>query len=162
MKQNWKGYKVRNRHENRIKRSGQAWLVYVCDINHNIPTGWRWACGTHEHRCWYWEWDRVIQMYLRMTPLMSDHPLLDCIPGPRYGSVESSILFLLCADEGYSILVLAVTVSLLKLLCSLCCWISSCLFYEICYAHYPHNWSFPLTWVCVHIPKSPCVGTVNR
>ena len=32
-----KGHKDRNGH-NRIKRSGQAWLVYVWDINHNIPT----------------------------------------------------------------------------------------------------------------------------
>ena len=27
-----------NRHKNRIKRSGQANLVYVIDINRNIPT----------------------------------------------------------------------------------------------------------------------------
>ena len=25
--------------------SGQAWLDYVCDINHNIPTTRRWARG---------------------------------------------------------------------------------------------------------------------
>ena len=34
-----------DRHKNRIKRSGQAWLVYVCDINRNIPTTRRWARG---------------------------------------------------------------------------------------------------------------------
>ena len=28
----------RNRHKNRLERSGQAWLVYVKDINCNIPT----------------------------------------------------------------------------------------------------------------------------
>ena len=40
-----KGHKDRNRHKNRIKRSGQARLVYVIDINHNIPTTWKWARG---------------------------------------------------------------------------------------------------------------------
>ena len=44
MKYRWKGNKDRNRHKNRIKRSGQAQLVYVKDVNHNIPTTWRWAC----------------------------------------------------------------------------------------------------------------------
>ena len=33
-----KGPYERNRHKNTIKRSGQARLVYVFDINHNIPT----------------------------------------------------------------------------------------------------------------------------
>ena len=33
MKYSWKGHKERNRHKNRIKRSGQARLVYVFDIN---------------------------------------------------------------------------------------------------------------------------------
>ena len=33
-----KGPKGRNRHKNRLKRSGQARLVYVFDISHNIPT----------------------------------------------------------------------------------------------------------------------------
>ena len=40
-----KGHKDRNRHKNRIKRSGQARLVYVIDINHNIRTTWKWARG---------------------------------------------------------------------------------------------------------------------
>ena len=35
----------RNRHKNRIKRSGQARLVYVIDIKRNILTTWRWARG---------------------------------------------------------------------------------------------------------------------
>ena len=30
-KYSWKGHKDRNTHKNRIKRSGQAWLVYVFD-----------------------------------------------------------------------------------------------------------------------------------
>ena len=38
MKYSWKDQKCRNRHMNRIKRSGQAQLIYVFDINHNIPT----------------------------------------------------------------------------------------------------------------------------
>ena len=33
-----KDHKDRKRHKNRVKRSGQASMVYVCDINHNIPT----------------------------------------------------------------------------------------------------------------------------
>ena len=38
-----KGHKDRNRHKNRMKRSGQARLVYVTDINRNIPTTSRWS-----------------------------------------------------------------------------------------------------------------------
>ena len=38
MKFSGKGLKNRNRHKNRIQRSGQAELVYVKGINHNIPT----------------------------------------------------------------------------------------------------------------------------
>ena len=45
MKYNWKGHKDRNRHKNRIKRSGQTRLVYVKDTNRNIPTTWRRARG---------------------------------------------------------------------------------------------------------------------
>ena len=37
MKYSWKGHKDRSMHNNRIKRSGQARLVYVKDINCNIP-----------------------------------------------------------------------------------------------------------------------------
>ena len=33
-----KGHKDRNRHKNRIKRRGQALLIYVKNMNHNIPT----------------------------------------------------------------------------------------------------------------------------
>ena len=33
MKLSCKGHTDRNRHKNRIKRSGPAWLVYVSDIN---------------------------------------------------------------------------------------------------------------------------------
>ena len=47
MKYSWKGHKDRNRHKIRIffKKSGQDRLVYVWDINHNIPTTRRWARG---------------------------------------------------------------------------------------------------------------------
>ena len=34
-------------YKNRIKRCGQARLVYVTDINRNIPTTWRWARGDY-------------------------------------------------------------------------------------------------------------------
>ena len=49
MKCSWKGHKDRNRHKNRIKRSGQAQLVHVKGINQNIPTTWGWA---HEDFQW--------------------------------------------------------------------------------------------------------------
>ena len=45
MKNSWKGHKDSNRQKNRIKRSGQARLIHVLDINHNTPTTWRWALG---------------------------------------------------------------------------------------------------------------------
>ena len=41
----WKGHKDRNRYKNRIKRSGQARLVYVKNINRDISTTWRWTRG---------------------------------------------------------------------------------------------------------------------
>ena len=50
MKYSWKGHKDRNRHKNRIKGSGQARLVYVIDINHNIPTTRKWARGDRKIR----------------------------------------------------------------------------------------------------------------
>ena len=40
-----KGHEDRNRYKNRIKRSGRACLVYVADINRNIPTTRKWARG---------------------------------------------------------------------------------------------------------------------
>ena len=45
MKYSWKGHKDRNRHKNRIKRRRLARLVYVKNINCNIPTTWRWPRG---------------------------------------------------------------------------------------------------------------------
>ena len=41
MKYSWKGHTVRNIHKNIIKRRWQDQLVYVKDINRNIPTTWR-------------------------------------------------------------------------------------------------------------------------
>ena len=38
MKYSWKEHKDRNRHMNRMYKSGQAQLLYVKGINHNIPT----------------------------------------------------------------------------------------------------------------------------
>ena len=37
MKYRYKVHKDRNRHKTRIKRSGQARLVYIWDINRSIP-----------------------------------------------------------------------------------------------------------------------------
>ena len=52
MKHSWKGHKDRNRHKNRIKkRSGQARLIYVKNINRNIPTTWRWALVELKRSC---------------------------------------------------------------------------------------------------------------
>ena len=54
-KYSWKGHQERNRHKNRIKRSGQARLVYVKNKNRNIPTTWRWARGDYwSRRQWLW------------------------------------------------------------------------------------------------------------
>ena len=44
MAYSWKGHTDRKGHKNRIKRSAQARLDDVRDINHNIPATWRWAC----------------------------------------------------------------------------------------------------------------------
>ena len=55
MKYSWKSHKDRNRHKNRIKRSGQAWLVYVKDINRNIPTTRRWARGDRRECLQDWQ-----------------------------------------------------------------------------------------------------------
>ena len=41
MKFSWKGHKERNRHKNRIKRSGLRW--FMSEINCNISTTWRWS-----------------------------------------------------------------------------------------------------------------------
>ena len=45
IKYSWKGHKDRSRHKNRIKRSGQARVIYVENINRNIPSTWKWARG---------------------------------------------------------------------------------------------------------------------
>ena len=45
MKYSWKGHNDRNRHKNKIKRSGHTQLVYVKGVNHTIPIMWRWASG---------------------------------------------------------------------------------------------------------------------
>ena len=55
MKHNWKAHKDRNRHKNRIKRSGQARLIYVSDVNHNIPTMWWSARGEDIENRGYWK-----------------------------------------------------------------------------------------------------------
>ena len=63
MKYSWKGHKDRNGHKNRMKRSGQAWLGYVKDINRNIPTTWRWACG---NPAWRRRWKQLYYFTLIM------------------------------------------------------------------------------------------------
>ena len=50
MKYSWKGLKDRNKHKDSIKRSEQARLVYVRNINHSIPTTRRWARGDAKGR----------------------------------------------------------------------------------------------------------------
>ena len=44
-KYSWWSHTDRNWHKNRMKKSGQARLVYVKDTNHNIPTMWKWVRG---------------------------------------------------------------------------------------------------------------------
>ena len=43
MKYSWMSHKDRQRHKNRVERSGQAQLVYVKDMNCSIPIMWRWT-----------------------------------------------------------------------------------------------------------------------
>ena len=59
----WKGHKDKNRHKNRIKRSGQAWLVYVKSINRNISTTWRWTRGD-------W-WNKIVKIWNEFGPQSS-------------------------------------------------------------------------------------------
>ena len=47
MKYSWTGHKDRSRHKYRIERSGQARLVYVKDIDRNIPTTWSLVRGDY-------------------------------------------------------------------------------------------------------------------
>ena len=61
-----KGLKDRNGHKNRIKRSEQAWLVYVRNINLSIPTTWRWACGSGSKG--------TFTLYIAMLSPLWDHP----------------------------------------------------------------------------------------
>ena len=49
MKYSWKGHKAGNRRKDRIKRSGQARLVFVKDISRNLSTMWRWTGGDGSH-----------------------------------------------------------------------------------------------------------------
>ena len=55
MKYSWKGHKDRNRLKNRIKRSGEAWLVYVRNRNSNNSTTWRWTRRDLFLRPDYWK-----------------------------------------------------------------------------------------------------------
>ena len=51
MKRSWKGHKDRNRQKNRIKRSGQVWLVYVFTWHpHHVKVSPRGPSGGHEGR----------------------------------------------------------------------------------------------------------------
>ena len=54
MKYSWNGHKDRSRHKNGIERSEQAGLVYVFDINRNIPTTWSWALGNNFKTTFLW------------------------------------------------------------------------------------------------------------
>ena len=74
-----KGPEERNRHKNRIKRSGQARLIYVFDINHNIPTTWRWAHGdiSDEKSCsskrevkWSWCFRSLLSQFMALWFLL--------------------------------------------------------------------------------------------
>ena len=55
MKYSLKGRKDRKRQKDRIKKSGQARLVYVQDINRNIPATWRSARADKFVK----DWDKV-------------------------------------------------------------------------------------------------------
>ena len=52
-KYSWMGQWERNRHKKRMKKNGQAVLVYVKNMNRNIPTTWNWVrgdCQKHEQQ----------------------------------------------------------------------------------------------------------------
>ena len=81
----WKGHKDRNRHKNRIKRSGQAWLSYLFDINHNIPTTRRWARGD-------WEAEGSISHVTKQPFLCSslvESESIAMLPEPRSGELRT-------------------------------------------------------------------------
>ena len=98
MKYSWKGHKDRNRYKNRIKRSGQARLVYVTDINRNIATAWRWP---HDTTTWTITTIMIIIMILvimtittttiiinwrHKAPYIHFHPSLN--RGGRWGTTD--------------------------------------------------------------------------
>ena len=77
MKYTWKGCKDRNRHKNRVKRSWQAWLVYVKNVNRNIPTTWRWACG--DHKTFQTSCHLMKYFHFLMTLSSQNHPFKLCM-----------------------------------------------------------------------------------
>ena len=100
MKYSWTGHEERNKHNNRIKRSGQARLVYVRHkpwnphhmLNRNIPTTWRWARGARDARTdfllqesnWWQREKRSASFYIvcsfeKEDFPQSSHPVLFCL-----------------------------------------------------------------------------------
>ena len=99
MKCSWKGHKDWNRHHKRIKRSGQAWLVYVKDINCNIPNTGRWARGDISYKCWWWLfWDSKWQDRQKSSTVfesrlyrMSGHQPSIAESAPQWGAEDTEI-----------------------------------------------------------------------
>ena len=56
--------------KNRIKKSGQAQLVYTKNINRNIPTTWRWALWDYMKHITSWRksWNHVSKTLNRIQP----------------------------------------------------------------------------------------------
>ena len=67
MKESWKGCKDRNRQKNRIKRTGQAQLVSVKNINCNIPPWEGEAGGTQEETASETEKDVSLKQIWKQT-----------------------------------------------------------------------------------------------
>ena len=114
MKYSWMGHKNRNRHKNWVKRSGQAQLVYVIDINRNIPTTWR---GAHI--------DHTIHYYILHCICTSHYFILHCICTSHYYNLHCictshyCILHCVCTRSHYYILPGVCTITVVASWCCL-------------------------------------------
>ena len=79
----WKGHRDRNRHKNRIKRSEQARVVHIKDINCSIPARRRWGHGDspqYQHVLPFCAFlTRVIDIRLFLQKIVSDVCMFCCI-----------------------------------------------------------------------------------
>ena len=113
MKYSWMGHKNRNRHKNWVKRSGQAQLVYVIDINRNIPTTWRGARIDHTSH-YYILHCICTSHYFILHCICTSHYNLHCICTSHY-----CILHCVCTRSHYYILPGVCTITVVASWCCL-------------------------------------------